>query len=60
MSASGRKQTVVIAQFPLVERPLLVKADVEPGTREFGLANDCFTPVTSTGRCNISLSSARV
>jgi hypothetical protein len=43
-SAFGRKQTVKIAYIGRIERPLLGKADIQPGTLENGLLSGCFTP----------------
>ena len=44
MSASGQMQVLVIAQYPLVESPLSVKADIQPETPNSVLANVRYTP----------------
>lgn len=44
MAASGRKQPLDFADFGLIERPLLVKADIQPRTAETGWPNGWYTP----------------
>ena len=43
MAASGRKLSFDLDDFSLSERPLLVKADNQPGTPEIGLPNVRYT-----------------
>ena len=42
--ASGRKLPLKITRINRIERPLLMKADVQPGTAEIGLPDGRFTP----------------
>jgi len=47
MTAFGRKQPFKTDRVSKVERPLLVKADIQSGPPEIGLPNDRFTPESS-------------
>jgi hypothetical protein len=44
MTAIGRKQTVKFVESRLIERPLLVKADIPPGTPKIGSPNGRYAP----------------